>query len=681
MTIIRLNLPLRSSYQEGKIELEGLLIEKKIDGNQLTLTIQNKERIQGYYTFSSFEERNFIKDHYHLGDTLLINGTLEKIQKATTPYVFSYQENAFRKKHFFNMKIDKVEKVSSCSNPIYRMKNHILERIEDDRFSKIQGYLQVFLLGDNQEIAKEVKLSYQENGISHLFALSGMHISLFCGILLSLFQKIGLKEKGRYFFTFFFLIGYLLLSNGSASILRATIFFLLSSCDRIYALRIKPLYLFYATLSIVLFWNPFFVYEVGFQFSFSISFYLLFFHSWIECHKNDILKLFQISFFAFVASVPIALFHFSQINVLSIFYNLYFVPLVSFVVFPLVLLSFCFPPLVFLSEQSLFLLEKSSLWLSDLPFGKLIFMKPLFIISFLYFLVGFGMFYVSKKKKKFLILIYLSLFFGHYFYPDIVWKDEMIMLDIGQGDSILFHSKNKTALIDTGGKIVYQTEEWEKREIAYHTDSITIPFLKALGIKKIDFLILTHGDADHLGEADHLIDRFLVSEVFMNLGPRSSLEDALIKKLEQKKIPYRSIEQNEIFSVGNFVFQSLNRALKDENDSSLVFFVSIFDYSIMMMADATMRTEKMLLEEYTLPKIDILKVGHHGSKSSTSEDFLKAIQPKIALISAGFQNQFHHPDRGVLDRLDQFQVKTYVTKEDGTIRIQFNRGTILTYPP
>lgn len=338
-TILSEWIPPKSHYQGTETEVVGKIIEQWLDGNQLLVTIKAKEVLTGTYYFSMKQEKEAYQKNFELGDVVCLKGTLEEIPRQTVPFLFSYHDMAKRKGQFFTMKIESFQKIKENNNLLYRIQNQIAKRIET---LPHQEYVQAFLLGNTKGIDPEVRRSYQENGISHLFAVSGMHISLFSGGILFVLQKLKVKEGSRYFITILFLLFYLLLTKGSPSVLRATIFFILLSINRIFYFYIPPLRLFYLTLALVLFYHPWFIYDVGFQFSFLISFSLLLFSDWLQKSSHYFISLFKVSFLAFVASVPIALFHFSQLNFFSAFYNLYFVPLISLVVFPLALLTFFF---------------------------------------------------------------------------------------------------------------------------------------------------------------------------------------------------------------------------------------------------------------------------------------------------------------------------------------------------
>ena len=249
------------------------------------------------------------------------------------------------------------------------------------------------------------------------------------------------------------------------------------------------------------------------------------------------------------------------------------------------------------------------------------------------------------------------------------------MIDVGQGDSILLHSNNESVLIDTGGQLSYSKEETSKI-----VATTTIPLLKSLGIRKLKYLILTHGDYDHMGETINLVNNFKVEKVIFNCGEFNELEKDLIKVLNKKKIKYYScikelnIDDNKLYFLNN-------KEYGNENDNSSVIYTELNGYKFMFMGDAGITTEKEVLNKYNLTDIDVLKVGHHGSRTSSSKEFINEIKPKYSVISVGNNNRYGHPNKEVLDNLSESKI--YRTDEDGSImfKIKNNKLKIKTCVP
>ena len=643
----RLIIPKQSNYKTTSKEVIGVVEEYSYSKDLLKITISNKEKIIIYYYLKD-DNKIDIK----LGDKIKVLGEFRKPKPNTTKNLFNYQKYLYNKNVFYLVNASKIYKLSSTINIYYKLKQIIKKQTENS------PYLKAFILGDKEDISKQATTSYQENGISHLLAISGMHITLLSSIVLKILKKLKITEEKRYLYTSILLIIYLMLIGLSASALRGVLFFILFSINKIYYFYIKPQNIFIVVLSISLLIDPYYIYDIGFSYSFLISLTLLLTSSSIT--GNYLQRLLKTSILSFLVSIPISLYNYYQINLLSIIYNLFYVPLVSLIIFPLSLISLFIKPLIPIYNIFIYILEKSSIVLNEISLGKLIFPKLPLIIYFIYLLI---IIFIIKKltiKENKYLLILIVLLFLHYAYPTLTRTTYIKMIDVGQGDSILIHSNNESVLIDTGGSI-----DNDESKIVINT---TIPLLKSLGIKKLKYLILTHGDADHMGEAKHLIDSFKVKNILINNGEFNYLEKELISKTDNIKIA----KEGTVIKCGDITMVQLNTDLTDENDSSQIYYAMYKNYSILFTGDASLKSEDYILNNYDLSKIDILKVGHHGSKTSTGINLIDKLEPKIALISVGKDNKFNHPNQMVLDNLKTSQI--YRTDINGTITLKLNKN-------
>lgn len=236
-------------------------------------------------------------------------------------------------------------------------------------------------------------------------------------------------------------------------------------------------------------------------------------------------------------------------------------------------------------------------------------------------------------------------------------------MDVAQGDStfIRYPHNKLNILIDTGGNYQYETAK------------TIITYLKSINVKKIDYLILTHGDYDHMGEAINLVENFKVEKAIFNCGEFNELEQNLINVLNKKKIPYYSCVKE--LNIGDDKLYFLNdKDYGNENDNSSVIYTELNNHKFLFMGDAGIKVEEDLMEKYNLKDIDVLKVGHHGSNTSSSEEFINSINPEYSLISVGKNNRYGHPKESVLDNLSN--TKNYRTDYDGSIMFQIKNNKL-----
>lgn len=633
----------------------------KIEEDKMKLELVCKEKLVGSYYFKN-DEYKFFKEKVNIGSSVIVKGKLVSPKNNTVPYLFNYKKYLYNKRVYYTLKIDSIKILNENSNPFIKLKNRVIKHVNSYKDST---YLYAFILGKTELISDEVLTSYRENGISHLFALSGLHVSIFSSILLFILKKLRFKEILNYVLIFIFLLLFSFITGFSPSILRATLLFFLLSINKVFYLNIRTLDILYLVFIILVIINPFIIYNLSFILSFTAAFFLIFSSDLLK-GKNYFVSLFKVSLLSYFASLPLSIYYFGYTNLLGTILNLVFVPLVSFVVFPLTLITFIISKFYSILNITTNLLESLSLLFNKF---KIIIYFPRINLIFVFIYLSILMLYIKFKKKICLYLIIVLLIFFK-IRPYMDNNTYIYYIDVGQGDSILVVTPhlNKTILIDTGG-IVSFNENYKSNIVK----NKTIPFFRRIGINRVDYLFLTHGDYDHAGEANELLSNFCVKKVFINKGNINNIE---------KKINNKEVLTLKNFVIDNIKVNSLNNnVFNNENDDSTILLFNIYDYKFLFMGDASIKTEEYLLNNYILPNVDILKVGHHGSYTSTSTDFINVIKPKYSVISVGENNMYKHPNKSVLDILDN--TKLFRTDVDGTIEVKISkkRYKIKTYVP
>ena len=651
LTIIYTKVIKKESIYTNETSFSGIVYKIKKNDTKTTIYLKSKEKLIVNYNDKLPKDIN-------LGDTIIVEGTLSKPQNNTIPNQFNYKKYLYYNDIFYIVKTNYIRKVANNTNIIYYLRTIVSSRINN--YKNNSEYFKIFILGDNSMLDKDIINSYRENGISHLFSISGMHISLFASILLFFLKRVSYNNYCNYSIVILFLIFYSLLIGLSPSVIRSITMYILFCLNKLFNLKIKKIDLICIVLIIILLFKPYYIYNISFQYSYIITFSLVLFSNKIKRIKNKTLKSSFISLITFFVSMPICIYNYYQVNFLSIILNIIFIPFVSIIIFPLTLITFIIPILNNLLCFLINIMETITLLISKYKLGIISFSKPSVILIVVYYISIFLFLYNKKYIFIFLIIIFHKYII--YFNSDI----EVTVLNVKQGDSIFIKYPHNKAniLIDTGGIINSNYEV---------VSNITIPYLKSIGINKIDYLVLTHGDYDHMGEAINLVNNFKVEKVIFNCESYNDLEQELIKVLDKKKIKYYSCIK-ELNVDKNKLYFLQTKEYDNENDNSNVIYTELNGYKFMFMGDASVTTEKEILNKYNLSDVDVLKVGHHGSKTSSSKEFINEINPKYSIISVGKNNRYGHPNKEVLDNLENSKI--YRTDKDGSVMFKIKNSKL-----
>lgn len=638
--------PFKSVFNTNDTEFIGIVEDYIIKDNQIKISLKSKERIIVTYKYTGKVFNNL-----SYGDKIKVTGVLKEPSTNNIFNNFNYKKYLYNKKIYYIIEASKIDKIQNNNNHIYTIKNLLYTRINS---LKSSNYIKALLFGDNK-LDKEIKTSYQINGISHLFSVSGFHINFITSIIYFYLDRVTYNKKIKYITADIFLVLYLLLCN-TTSLLRCTVMNILLSINYLLKLDIKKIDIVLLTLILCITINPFIIYDIGFIYSYTISFFLILYKNKYKTN-NKLLKIIYISLISFLVSLPINIYTSYEINFLSIILNIIIVPIVSLILLPLSLLTLIFPILDNILYLITSILEKISLYTSNINIFKQVLSKPSIILIIIYYLVIILI--LSKNKHYYLILILLIF---HKTIPLYNSNLEVVMFDVGEADSMLIStpSKKVNILIDTGRGI--------------DINNIII-YLKSIGISKLNYLIITHGDEDHIGGALYLIDNFKVDNVILNKGDYTELEVELIIHLKNKNIKYTN-NINKIPLLGSYMYLLNTKKFSNENDNSIVTYFEYQKYKFLFMGDSSSKTEEYLINNYNLTNISFLKVGHHGSNTSSSPLFINKITPKVSLISVGRNNFYHHPNKEVLTNLSNSVI--YRTDINKSIKIKINNKVKIT---
>ena len=649
----------KSVYNITQKEFYGVVKSINIKENHITFIISGREKLLcNYY----FKDKNQIMN-LSLGDSLKLTGNLSVPKKNSNFNLFNYKKYLYNEKIYYILNVNDFKIIKNSRNPLTILKNKISRSLNTN--DKADNYIRGFILGDSQYFDKEIMEKYRKIGISHLFSISGMHISSIVMLAERILRKLKIKVTNISIICIIFVLIYMYLTSYTSSVMRSGIFFIVLRVVKILRLKISTIKCCILSLFIAIMINPFIVYKMGFIYSFVISFYLICFRKVISNKNKYIFKILITSFISWIVSIPISTYFFFNINILTPIYNVIVIPIVTFLIFPLSFLTFAFKQLKPIYLGCINLLE----FLTD-SFCKLnsniILKKPnLFLIIAYFIIITFILYRLQYNDKKYIVLLVL-MFLVHYNYNYIFKSTYLLMLDVNQADCFVLHNNNITFMIDTGGRI------GSERNIS--------DVLKSFGIKKINYIFITHGDYDHMGGAINLVNNFKVDNVIFNCGEFNELEKELIKVLKKKKIKYYTcIKRLNIDNNRLYFLQT--KEYDNENDNSNVIYIELDGYKFMFMGDSRIEKEKDILDKYNISDIDVLKVGHHGSKTSSDKKFIYEIKPKYSIISVRKNNRYGHPNKEVLDTLNDSKI--YRTDQDGSImfKIKKDKLRIETYSP
>ena len=621
----------KSVYQDKLYTLTGKVSKVILSEKKVSFVLKDKENIQMFY-YDDFDLNE--------GDKVTVNVLLSTPSINTIPNTFNYQ------KYLYNNGIYKVGIVNKIE--VIKKNNNILNNLKSSLSKKVSfnPYLKLFILGDKKGIDESYNY-YKDIGVAHLLAISGMHVGVFVSIMRKILFFLSKKSQNK--FISIVLLFYAFITGFSASILRVVVFFIINSINKDYDFKLSRMKVFLLSLYFLILINPFFITNVGFLYSFACFFTMIIINKYL--HKNYFKNLVIITFYMTLFTLPITVSLNYEINLMVFVSNFLLIPFVSYILFPFALVTVLFKFLNPIFTFLTFIMEKVAYYLSIVNFAKIIIPKTSIVFVIIYYILL--IFFIYFNKKRYLVFL-INLIIIIKIIPFFNTFANIIFLDVSQGDSILYITKNqsKVYMFDTGGI----------RNKSVSDNSLM--YLKSLGISKIDYLILTHGDFDHMGDAINLVENFKVEKVIFNCGVFNDLEQELIKELDKKKIKYYScIKKLNIDNNKLYFLQT--KEYDNENDNSNVIYFKYGTFKFLFMGDAGIEKEKDILEKYNISDVYVLKVGHHGSKTSSDKKFIDEIKPKYSIISVGKNNRYGHPNKEVLNNLKQSKV--YRTDQDGSI--------------
>ncbi|WP_232695418.1 DNA internalization-related competence protein ComEC/Rec2 [Brevibacillus daliensis] len=640
-----------------------------------------------------------IVEGYQIGQQFQGEVTIQRPDPARNPHAFDYARYLhWQAVHVVaESKCESIRIIGTTSDWRTFFENWqkneagLLQNLFQDK--EIGGFFLSLILGLQDEVEPELQTVYSDLGLVHVIAISGLHITILTGCLLLVFEKVGLSKKSSYVIAACSVLLYVGLAGASASAVRSGLMGSIGLMARSREKSLEGLQLLGLSGLSMLLYNPYQLWHIGFQLSFGVTAGLLLLVPlcmqvvWIR--PAWFRAALGVPVISQLVSFPVIIYTFHINSPLSWIVNFLFVPLYSFIVLPLgytiLFLGNIHPVLttipILLAEFMLtwlhILLSHVHTWL--VPFTHWPHPTIWWLAVYSLVVIAIGMWwnkgYHRKKDIVLYSLLMLLLLVAARQPFSNVNQVKITVLDVGQGDSIVVEIGNhKTYLIDVGGTISFPKKEWQKRRDPFEVGKdIVLPSLRTLGIERIDHLILTHNDHDHVGGLPAILPYFRIGAVLLN-GQKPAEEKEWNQALRDKKTDlltgYATAEWNDGDEITwTWLSPDPTQHSESENNASIVLLLEAYGTRVLFTGDLEEQGEADLLKKYQLPKIDILKIGHHGSKTSTTAPFLQKLDPNVALISVGRNNRYKHPSQEVVDRIQKSGIQLFRTDRHGAITV------------
>lgn len=533
----------------------------QVNGNYLKgLAKLNKEKVLFTYILKDEKEKTFFKEHFQ-GGMLKVNADIEDIGEKKNFYSFDYKKYNENKGIFKNVKVNDIKNFEENKGIISKIKiwrislgNKIHKEISFDK----SGYIEALIFGDKAYLEKDEIINYKNLGTSHLLAISGLHlgvlISLIYFILLRLRFSVEIIEK----IVFLVIPFYMLISGFSPSVLRAGGMIMLYIIFR--KKDITKLEALLTTFILMLFINPLFIFDIGFELSFLITFCLLMSDDFLSGSKNIFTSGFKISLVSSLASLPILVMNFYTFSYISIISNIFLVPIFSLVIFPLVLISYVvflfsstmfnviFKPILNISFSFFYKIQDLFLNFSPVVIGR--HNNYVGVIIFI-FILGI-LIYLNKNKFLLATLGVLLLFFTLLGFS-YIGEDKIEEVKIGKGDVYYVREGRGNLLINTSNNIQNFYNDFRKKDVEYDIINEYNQMLNYEGKRKIDYLVLTSFKRDKIGYASELVGKDMVNEVIVLDKNKHKLKE-IIELAKFKGIKVIEIKENTGFDLGTIKF-------------------------------------------------------------------------------------------------------------------------------
>lgn len=618
------------------------------------------------------------------GDSLYIEGEFKQPEEARNYKGYNYKQYLKTKKIIGTVELEKAKILKSSNGSfIHNIQKYIKDTINGTLTDEEGNLLLAILLGDKDKLSEDIQESFKTSNLSHMLAVSGAHVSYIILGLTYVLQNSIIGKKNEKIVCIIFLLFFMAITNFTPSVTRACIMAVLTLFSGI-IYRKSDVYTNISVAALItLIFNPYSLLDLGFQLSYGGTIGIIIFIKRIQEKKsnskviNYIKQMALVSIYANIIIIPIMMYHFNTVSFTFIISNIMASPILGIIVitgFLFIIASITVKPLTRLIaifiKPILSILIKISQICSKLPFSNILVVTPYMFNVISYYAI---ILYCIKSKKNnkckiiiCLLIVLILINFIIYIFPQ---KLRIFFIDVGQGDSTLIITPDKkTVLIDGGGSDSFDVGK-----------KVLLPYLLDRRILKIDYVLISHFDTDHATGVAQILGKIDVSSIILTRQlEENDIYRHILSIAKEKKIKLIYVKEGDVLKIGGIkisIIHPENKLMINNpmNNNSIVCKVEYNSFSMLLTGDIEMEAEELILRKNINLKADVLKVAHHGSKTSTTGEFLKAINPKVALIGVGKNNNFGHPSNEVIQRLKENGTRIYRTDENGEISITVNK--------
>lgn len=666
---------------------------------------------KAYVTILADKRRHERPAHIPYGSTLTFRTVVQAPGAERNPGEFSYREYLVLNNIYATMTVRGYANVTVSAerngNPffeyiIFPSKAFVVKNIRTVMTGDEMYFLIGLLLGDRTELSDDIKIAFMNTGTIHVLAVSGSHVVLVAEIIVVLVGLFRLPRVPRILLVMVMLLYYMYLTGATPSVVRATLMMLVMMLGKLYQQRTDIYNLLGVSALIILLIEPKQLFDVGFQLSFSAVFSIVYFYPKLnalipripepleEIHLMQWLwQLFAVSLAAQVGTLPFTAYYFGRVSIVSLLANLVVVPLVGVIV--TIGLSGALLGIISMWAASCYSEVNQVIAVVTLKFVKWAEQVPYAVVDTatfgwketIFYSVLIGMLFHLGQRSVVKRYLFAGLAAANIFlFLDLQRTESqelrVAFLDVGQGDgAVIRFPDGKVVLVDAG--------PWAPDNDA--GEKVIAPYLRRNGISAIDAVITTHPHADHLGGVPYLLRSFSVREAIdQGQHARSKLYDSYEQMLG--RIPRHIVRAGDMLEFGgarlyvlhptaSFIDADSSNGYSDLNGSSVVFKLQYGTTSMLFTGDAETDAEEQMVRLYgDFLHSDLLKAGHHGSSTSSSEGFISYVRPTDAVVSVAQFNKFRHPSKKVIARLEAYGVRVHRTDKEGAVIFVSDGATI-----